>query len=357
MVYALNGNKEVSTLTECPYASEHELQEIIACNPDILRRSSDPELYLIKRELSLPGTFADATDLSLDHFMVDANAVPVLVEVKQVSNPEIRRKVVGQMLEYASRISYYDSAVLQEMYSENNATVCPGGNPHDFWKAVSLNLQAGNLRLVFAADSIPNSLKAIIELLDRSMANIDVYGVEIKKHVSGSDAFLSTNFILNNAKTFVQEAKTKYSDTDMESMLTDAYHGEWPFELFKEIRKMAEAFGFSGRYGSGENIVRYRFYYGKDISFTFNTDKKGGAVYFDSKVISKITQNQIDTQTLRARLEEIDPNAKYTKSEKNFVWLRTRISCLKNESNQKRLYRLLDEIGKAVQHEEDVSKK
>ena len=120
---------------------------------------------------------------------------------------------------------------------------------------------------------------------------------------------------------------------------------------------MAEAFGFSGRYGSSDNVVRFRFYYGKENLFSFDTDKKGGSVYFDSKVISKTTQNQIDTQTLRARLEEIDPNAKYTKSEKNFVWLRTRISCLKNESNQKRLYRLLDEIGKAVQHEEDVSKK
>lgn len=348
MVYTLNSKKEISSLKECAYSSEQELQEIIAANPCILQRPSDSELYLIKRELTLPGTFADATDLSLDHFMVDVHAVPMLVEVKQVSNPEIRRKVVGQMLEYASRISYYDSAVLQEMYSENNETECPNGNPHDFWKAVSLNLQAGNLRLVFAADSIPTSLKAIIELLDRSMPNIDVYGVEIKKHISGNDVFLSTNFVLNNAKTTVHEIKTKYSDTDMEAMLSGVYHGSWPYELFKKIKNKAESLGFSGKYGSGEDIIRYRFCKGKDIVFSCNADKTGSSIYFDSKIISRITHGHFDVSMLRARLEEIDLNAKYTKNEKSFVWLRTKLSCLKNEANQEKLFRLLDDIAKAI---------
>ncbi len=348
MVYTLNSKKEISSLKECAYSSEQELQEIIAANPCILQRPSDSELYLIKRELTLPGTFADTTDLSLDHFMVDVHAVPMLVEVKQVSNPEIRRKVVGQMLEYASRISYYDSAVLQEMYSENSETECPDGNPHDFWKAVSLNLQAGNLRLVFAADSIPTSLKAIIELLDRSMPNIDVYGVEIKKHISGNDVFLSTNFVLNNAKTTARELKTKYSDADMEAMLISAYHGTWPYEFFKKLKNKAESLEIYGKYGNSEDVIRFRFYKGKESFFSFDTDKNGGAVYFGSKTISQMTQERFDVSMLRARLEEIDPNAKYTKNGKSFVWLRAKLSCLKNEANQEKLFCLLDDIAKAI---------
>lgn len=34
--------------------------------------------------------------------LVDQDAVPTLVEVKRGSNPEIRRTIVGQMLEYAA---------------------------------------------------------------------------------------------------------------------------------------------------------------------------------------------------------------------------------------------------------------
>ena len=39
---------------------------------------------------------------SVDHLTGDQDAVPTLVEVKRGSNPEVRRTIVGQMLEYAA---------------------------------------------------------------------------------------------------------------------------------------------------------------------------------------------------------------------------------------------------------------
>ena len=39
---------------------------------------------------------------SLDHLFLDQDAVPTLVEVKRSENTQIRREVVGQMLDYAA---------------------------------------------------------------------------------------------------------------------------------------------------------------------------------------------------------------------------------------------------------------
>ena len=38
----------------------------------------------------------------LDHLFLDHDAVPTLVEVKRSENTQIRREVVGQMLDYAA---------------------------------------------------------------------------------------------------------------------------------------------------------------------------------------------------------------------------------------------------------------
>ena len=42
---------------------------------------------------------------SVDHLVIDQDAVPTLAEVKRGSNPEIRRTIVGRLLEYAAHAS------------------------------------------------------------------------------------------------------------------------------------------------------------------------------------------------------------------------------------------------------------
>jgi len=348
-IYLLDGDKKTTALNMESYSAERELQEIIANNPSILMRESDPELFLVQRELTLPGTFVDATDLSLDHFMVDSQGVPVLVEVKQVANPEIRRKVVGQMLEYAARISFYDSTELQEMYANNNGNDAPAGTPHDFWKTVSSNLRAGRLRLVFAADAIPNTLKVIIELLDRSMADMDVYGVEIKKFTSENHTYLSTNFVLNTAKASTRqiESKSRWSDVDVESFLNQAYQDTWAFAFFKAVREHAKSLGIDGRYGNAEAYAPYRYRYKGDTVFSFNTDENGASLYFVTKKIVSMTHDSISWSEILQRLTAIDPDAKYTK-EKRPVHLRTKVSYYRDVHKQEMLFGFLQDIMQYV---------
>ena len=92
--------------------------------------------------------------------------------MKRSTDTRIRREVVGQMLDYASRMRAWSA-------SELRASTALLDVPDDLWAALDSNLKAERMRLIFAADSIPDSLASMIDFLDRSMDSIEVCGVEI----------------------------------------------------------------------------------------------------------------------------------------------------------------------------------
>ena len=51
-----------------------------------------------------------------------------------------------------------------------------------YWDTVENNLRQGNVRLLFAADSIPRELRRIIEFLNEKMNTVEVLGVEIRQY-------------------------------------------------------------------------------------------------------------------------------------------------------------------------------
>ena len=109
-IYNRGGDGGLEPLQEQPFSTEDELQALIAQHPELLDgeqiRPGDPRRWiLITREKGIARTLDSGAWWSLDHLLVDQDAVPTLVEVKRGSNPEIRRTIVGQMLEYAAHAS------------------------------------------------------------------------------------------------------------------------------------------------------------------------------------------------------------------------------------------------------------
>jgi hypothetical protein len=51
-----------------------------------------------------------------------------------------------------------------------------------FWRQVKINLQAGNIRLLFVADEIPKELQQIVEFLNRQMNPAEVLAVEVRQY-------------------------------------------------------------------------------------------------------------------------------------------------------------------------------
>ena len=133
---------------------------------------------------------------SVDHLVVDQDAVPTLVEVKRGSNPEVRRTIVGQMLEYAAHAAEtWTVEELREAFERGAKE--DGRDPGDelavllgtdgepdadgFWEDVSTNLAARRLRLLFVADAIPDPLARVATFLNGQMPGIEVLAVEIKR--------------------------------------------------------------------------------------------------------------------------------------------------------------------------------
>ena len=197
-------------LEEERFSSEDDLQALIAQHPELLDgeqiRPGDPRRWiLITREKGIAETPDSSARWALDHLVVDQDAVPTLVEVKRSSNSELRRTIVGQMLDYAAHASEtWTVDELRQTFEESAKS--RGLDPDEeirrllqadgerdadvFWENVATNLAARRLRLLFVADEIPDPLERVVEFLNAQMPNIEVLAVEIKQFRGGSSQTL-----------------------------------------------------------------------------------------------------------------------------------------------------------------------
>ncbi len=200
-IYLMGRGERLEPLEEELFGTEEELQVLIADHPELLdgeqMRPGDPRRWvLVTREKSISESPGAGGRWSVDHLMVDQDAVPTLVEVKRGENSEIRRNVVGQMLEYAAHAAAtWTAEELHRSFEESSRE--RGLDPEEaiadllgpdeaasadrFWDDVSRNLAASRLRLLFVADEIPEPLKRVAEFLHAQMPGIDVFAVEVKR--------------------------------------------------------------------------------------------------------------------------------------------------------------------------------
>ncbi|MDA8332167.1 MAG: hypothetical protein M0027_13405 [Candidatus Dormibacteraeota bacterium] len=197
-IFLLAGGSNLVELVEQPYDKEEILQELLATHPRLLESVSRPDgagrWLLIEREAQLPSSAGGPNRWSIDHLFVDSAGVPTIVEVKRSSNTQIRREVVGQMLDYAANAVVYwpvDSLVAKfegtarkrglEPDTELEHFLGSDAEPAAFWEKVKTNLEAAKVRLVFVADAIPPELQRIVEFLNEQMISAEVLAVEVRQ--------------------------------------------------------------------------------------------------------------------------------------------------------------------------------
>ncbi len=181
-------------LMEERFNTEDALQKLLADYPELLEgtqiRPDDPRRWiLITREQGIAVTGDAAARWSLDILVIDQDATPTLVEVKLGSNSDARRKVVGQMLDYAAHAHTLNADDLRKTFdaqsgAEERLDALLKDKDLDsdiFWKMVAKNLEERNIRLLFVADAIPDELAHIVEFLNEKMRDIQVLAVEVKQ--------------------------------------------------------------------------------------------------------------------------------------------------------------------------------
>ena len=113
---------------------------------------------------------------SIDNFLVTPSGLPVLVECKLWRNPEARREVVSQILDYAKELSRWSSsdvqrAVRQRIKGDSNPLLEKFRaadlrvDEQQFNDALTANLRRGRFLLLIVGDGIREGVEAITEYL------------------------------------------------------------------------------------------------------------------------------------------------------------------------------------------------
>ncbi len=276
-IYNRSKTGSLVPLNEEPFATENELQELIAEHPALLDgeqvRPGDPRRWLlITREKGIAESSDAGSRWSLDHLIVDQDAMPTLVEVKRGSNPEIRRTIVGQMLEYAAnaartwtgdelRQTFEDAAAAAKLDpdEELGRLLQVDGEPDadGFWEKVATNLTATRLRLLFVADEIPDTLERIVMFLNAQMPNIEVLAVEIKQFRGGSTQTLVPRVLgrVSNAPT--RSSLGSRQRLTRETFLDDFTDGE-ERNAAQRLLDVAQGSGAAFEWGPSGVSVRMR---------------------------------------------------------------------------------------------------
>lgn len=154
---------------------EDWLQGLIDRHPGVLPIAEiEPglaEAVAVCRELPVSSGY-------VDHLLVTPEGGIVLVETKLWRNPEARRAVIGQILDYASDLAELDyedleGLVVQARKAKGQSLyrlVCPDGSEAGeaaFIDAVSRNLRLGRLLLLLVGDGIREGVEKLADYLQR----------------------------------------------------------------------------------------------------------------------------------------------------------------------------------------------
>lgn len=241
----LQGDGGYVKMTETKFGKEDELQALLEHHVELLagdemNEASPRRFALVRREAGVPDEVGAADRWSIDHLFIDQDSVPTLVECKRKDNPELRRKVVAQMFDYAANMPvYWDAGRLRAEFEgtceraavEPTARLAelldtPDPDADSFWAQAETNLRAGRLRLLFVADGIPPELRRIIEFLNEQMRETEVLGVDVGRYVAASGEsgpqVIVSSIVGNTQKASDAKGSSSGTKTNYEDAKADA---------------------------------------------------------------------------------------------------------------------------------------
>ena len=195
-VFTIDASGSFRELIPSSCERESILESLIAEYPRVLGTDTgalddDLRWMLIDRQFRIPGT-----RFSVDLLFVDQNGIPTIVEVKLVTNREIRRDVVGQIFQYGAVVATtLNGQMLQEAFVRR----CENGgkdskkelddllldesrDAREFWNEVGKNLTAGRIRMVVVGDEIPPELQKTLAVWSKQLVHADLFAIAIAQY-------------------------------------------------------------------------------------------------------------------------------------------------------------------------------
>lgn len=196
-LFIVEGN-QTRVLDQQSFDNESLLQDVVERFPEVIALDdlgvTEPFIVIGREVVTKAG--------SIDVLCIDGDGVLTVIETKLARNSQIRREVVGQVLEYVAQLSkwrahdvvqsanqYFASMGIKA--GERTATlmdllVMEQGEesdtlPLDLYDRIENNLRKGIIKLVIASDSIPETLKDTVTFIN-SFSNFDIYVLQIQSY-------------------------------------------------------------------------------------------------------------------------------------------------------------------------------
>jgi hypothetical protein len=264
------------------YRDEAQLQSFLAEYPGMIpfEDISDqiPEPKAMLREVGLPGSGSTGI------VGVDELGGISILECKLAANPEVKRKVIGQVLEYAAflwhkpysflddvSISRLGRPLAQVVHDALDAEAQADWHEAAFVQSVTETLAGGRFRMIVAVDAINDDLRQTIEYLTEGPSKLELYALELTYFVSGEREIVIPH--LHGAAPTVRSARPAGSPNrwNESRFFEDAERRNLPAE---EILRMRELLRFCD-----EEATRTWWGVGRETgSFTHHVMKEGKAI-------------------------------------------------------------------------------
>lgn len=215
--------------------SENWLQKLINENPQILPideiESGFAPLISIGREISTSVGY-------IDNLYISPNGYLTLVETKLWRNPEAKREVVGQILDYAKELTTWtfskiNNAVKQsnELYHNKSKGIIELINEYDLIEEreeqiiidnIERNLKRGRLLLLIVGDGIRESVEEMVDYLQTNAQlqfTLGIVELQVYKNPTNeSDLIVIPNLITRTRE--ITRAIIKIENSNIDNIIT-----------------------------------------------------------------------------------------------------------------------------------------
>ncbi len=284
--------------------AEAELQNLLASSPslipvDEIREGVSPLVFAVC-EFGLPGSG------NTDILAFSADGDISIIECKLATNPESKRKVIGQILEYAAQLwemSYDEvNARIQRSKGKNLSdlvaeAVAGGWDEENFLNGVRKSLEAGSFILIIVVDEISEDLRRTIRYINEcSESAFSLHALEMQRFQADATEILVPHLYGASSKPPISgPQRKKWTEEEFFRVLNENVKPE-VVEVVKNIYEWSVDVADRTWFGTGAKIGSFTFHYlseGKTVSvFTVYTD---GSFYLNYGWLS----TQIDEETMK----------------------------------------------------------
>lgn len=321
------GDDGISPLKEEAFLDEAALQRLLEEHPELIALDDvDPTaspLIPIGREIPLSGQ-------SLDLLFIDLSGKLTAIEAKLRRNSQVRREVVGQVLEYGAYLSNWsvedaerqatrylsDSRTparfrSQSLYEALSQVGAPGPTEEatdedEMRSKIVDSLARGDMRLIIAVDRIVDPLRRLVTFLN-SATRFGMFLLEVQEYRSPDGMRIASMNIYGGARPKQAGGGAGWDETRFVETLrahASSASADIVRELYGFIQEQADSVVWGT--GAAQGSAGFGIRLGGDRFVLFGVNTKG-EIYFSTGAVNKRAPREARADLLEAlRSFEID---------------------------------------------------